>query len=199
MIILDNIKKFFDNNNGYASTDELRESGVSYSLIQKNIREGKIIRIRRGFYQWHEVDETNEASVIAGLFPDGILCMDSALFYYGYSDRTPGEWHIAVNKDTSKTRFGISYPFVRPYYYEPDTLMLGISKGSINGININIYDRDRTICDCLRSINKMDKETFNKAVQKYVADPRKNISNLTAYAKRLRVYKKVQDIIGVWL
>lgn len=77
--------------------------------------------------------------------------------------------------------------------------MLGISKGSINGININIYDRDRTICDCLRSINKMDKETFNKAVQKYVADSRKNISNLTAYAKRLRVYKKVQDLIGVWL
>lgn len=199
MITLDNIKTIFDNNNGYATTDDLRQNGMAYSLVQKNIKQGKIIRIRRGFYQWHETDETNEAATIAGLFPDGILCMDTALLFYGYSDRTPSEWHIAVNKDTSKTRFDISYPFIKPYYYEPDTLSLGMSKESINGIDINIYDRDRTICDCLRSINKMDKETFNKAVQAYIFDPRKNINNLTAYAKRLRVYKKVQDLIGVWL
>ena len=111
----------------------------------------------------------------------------------------PSEWHIAVNKDTSKTRFDIPYPFIKPYYYEPDTLRLGISKDSINGIEISIYDRDRTICDCLRSVGKMDKETFNKGVQAYIADPRKNISHLTAYAKKLRVYKKVKDLIGVWL
>ncbi len=199
MISLDNIKTIFNNNNGYATTDNLRQNGIAYSLVQNYIKQGKIIRIRRGSYQWHETDETNEAATIAGLFPEGILCMDTALFFYGYSDRTPSEWHIAVNKDTSKIRFEIPYPFIKPYYFEPDTLSLGISKESINSIEINIYDRDRTICDCLRSINKMDKETFNKAVQAYISDPRKNINNLTTYAKRLRVYKKVQDLIGVWL
>jgi hypothetical protein len=45
----------------------------------------------------------------------------------------------------------------------------------------------------------MDKETFNKAVQGYISDPRKNISNLITFAKKLRVYKKVQNLIGVWL
>jgi len=45
----------------------------------------------------------------------------------------------------------------------------------------------------------MDKETFNKAIQAYISNPRKNINNLITYAKRLRVYKKVQDLIGVWL
>lgn len=196
---MDKIKTVFTNNNGYATTEILRQNGIAYSVVQKYLKEGKIIRVRRGFYQWHETDEANEAATIAGLFPDGIICMDTALFFYGYSDRTPSEWHIAVNKDTSKIRFDISYPFVRPYYYEPDTLHFGKCTDFINGIQMNIYDRDRVICDCLRMVNKMDRETFNKAVQAYISDPKKNINNLIAYAKRLRVYKKVHDLIGVWL
>ena len=196
---MDNIKTIFNNNNGYATIGNLRQNGIAYSLVQKYIKQGEIIRIRRGFYRWHETDDTNEAATIAGLFPEGILCMDTALFFYGYSDRTPSEWHIAVNKDTSKIIFEIPYPFIKPYYFEPNTLSLGISKETINSIDLNIYDRDRTICDCLRSINKMDKETFNKAIQAYISDPRKNIKNLITYAKRLRVYKKVLDLIGVWL
>jgi hypothetical protein len=45
----------------------------------------------------------------------------------------------------------------------------------------------------------MDREIFNKAVQSYIADPQKNIPNLMAYAKPLRVAKPVRDLIGVWL
>ena len=48
-------------------------------------------------------------------------------------------------------------------------------------------------------MNKMDKEIFNKAIQNYVVDPKKNIPNLMQYAKVLRVQKKVKDLIGVWL
>lgn len=199
MVILYKMKKVFDSNNGYASTDEIRKRGIAYSDIQKHLKAGKIKRIRRGFYKWHITDETNEAATVAGLFPDGVLCMDTALFHYGYSDRTPAEWHIAVDKDSSKIRFNISYPFVKPYYFEPDKLIIGITKEMINGIEVSMYDRDRVICDCLRNINKMDKEIFNKAIQSYVADSQKNISNLTAYAKKLHVYKKVQSWIGVWL
>lgn len=45
----------------------------------------------------------------------------------------------------------------------------------------------------------MDKEIFNKAIQSYVNDDKKNIANLMKYAKVLRVQKRVKDLIGVWL
>lgn len=48
-------------------------------------------------------------------------------------------------------------------------------------------------------MSKMDKEIFNKAIQGYVNDPKKNIPNLMMYAKKLRVQKKVKELIGVWL
>ena len=51
----------------------------------------------------------------------------------------------------------------------------------------------------LKNMSKMDKEVFNKAIQSYVKDPHKNIPNLMEYAKALRVQKKVNDLIGVWL
>ena len=76
---------------------------------------------------------------------------------------------------------------------------LGETTGKIDSVDVRIYDRDRTICDVLRNMNKMDKEVFNKAVQGYVKDPKKNIPNLIEYAKVLRVQTRVKELIGVWL
>ena len=104
-----------------------------------------------------------------------------------------------MSKDSNKTRFHIDYPFVKPYFVEPGLLELGLTDGEIDGISVRIVDKERAICDCLRYRNKMDREIFNKAVQSYIADPEKNIPNLMAYAKPLRVLKPVQDILGVWL
>ena len=67
---------------------------------------------------------------------------------------------------------------------------LGETKGEIDFHKVCIYDRDRTICDMLRNMNKMDKEIFNKTVQGYVKDLKKNMSNPTEYAKALRVRKR---------
>ncbi len=69
----------------------------------------------------------------------------------------------------------------------------------MNDFSIRIYDRERVICDCLRFVNKMDREMFNSAIQSYVADNRKNIPTLIEYLKQLRVYQKMQTWIGVWL
>jgi hypothetical protein len=45
----------------------------------------------------------------------------------------------------------------------------------------------------------MDRESFNKAIQGYIADPQKNISKLIEYSKKRNIAKKVKMIIGVWL
>ena len=180
-------------------TGDLSREKIYYADIQWLIREGYIEKVRTGYYQWIKNTDPSELSTVVRLFPDGILCMDTALRHYGYSDRTPAAWHMAVSKDSNKTRFHIDYPFVKPYFVEPGLLELGLTDGEIDGISVRIVDKERAICDCLRYRNKMDREIFNKAVQSYIADPEKNIPNLMAYAKPLRVLKPVQDILGVWL
>ena len=192
-------KSIFDKYGGMMRTTQLAEEKIFYPQREKLIADGYVEKIRRGYYQWINPNDFSEVGTVIRLFPDAILCMDTALRYYGYSDRTPGNWHLAVSKDSGKSRFKIDYPFVKPYYVEPAVLELGLTTGTMDGHAIRIYDKDRLICDCLRYRNKMDKEIFNKSIQKYIADPEKSIPKLMEYAGPLRVKKLAKDLIGVWL
>lgn len=192
-------KEVFERYDGMMRTKQLEAENILYRKIQQLIQEGYIEKVRYGYYQWINPDDFSEIGTINRLFPDAILCMDTALRYYGYSDRTPGNWHLAVSKDSGKSRFKINYPFVKPYYVEPSVLELGLNIGEIDGHSIRIYDKDRVICDCLRYRNKMDKEIFNKAIRSYINDTGKSIPKLMKYAEPLRVKKVAKDLIGVWL
>ena len=100
-------KRIFDKYGGMMRTTQLAEEKIFYAQREKLISDGLIEKIRRGYYQWIDYDDFSEIGIITRLFPDAILCMDTALRYYGYSDRTPGVWHLAVSKDSGKARFKI--------------------------------------------------------------------------------------------
>jgi predicted transcriptional regulator of viral defense system len=193
------IRQMFEESGGMLRTKELYAKKVFYSDVQQLIKDGLIEKIRYGYYQWIDEDNPSEARLINRLFPDAILNMDTALFYYGYSDRMPLAWHMAVSKDSGKSRFKINYPFVRPYFVEPALLGMGLSSGEIDGNQMRIYDKERAICDCLRYRNKMDREIFVKAIQRYVNDTSKNIPRMMQYAKKLRLTDAVKNLVGVWL
>jgi predicted transcriptional regulator of viral defense system len=62
-----------------------------------------------------------------------------------------------------------------------------------------VYDRERTICDCFKYRARLDNEMFAKALNAYANDTNKNLKNLSDYAKKLRVYKKVTELMEVLL
>ena len=196
---IEQLRMRFIQNNYVMTTSELLEANLYYADIKQLLDEGFIERIRRGYYHWVEDDGESEIVIINRLFPDAVLCMETALFYYEYSDRNPSEWSFAIDKNVSKLRTNIDYPFIKAYRVEKQLLTLGEAKGELDHHTVRIYDRDRTICDVLRNMKKMDKEIFNKAIPGYVADPKKNIPNLMKYAQVLRIQKKVNEWIGVWL
>lgn len=193
------LKELFSRHNYVMTTAELTKSKVYYADIKQLLDERLIERVRRGYYHWIQDEGESEVVIINRLFPDAVLCMETALFYYKYSDRNPAEWNFSIDKNVSKRRTNIDYPFIKAYRVAPWLVTLGETEGEIDSYEVRIYDRDRTICDVLRNMNKIDKEIFNKAVQGYVKDPKKNIPNLMEYAKVLRVQKRVKDLIGVWL
>lgn len=196
---VDEYKKIFDRYGGMMRTKDLQKEKIQYRTLQRLIDQEVVEKVRYGYYQWINPEDFSEVGTVTRLFPDAVFCMETALRYYEYSDRTPAEWHLAVSKDSGKSRFKIDYPFVKPHYIEPSWLEVGLTSGTMDGNKVRIYDKDRVICDCLRYRNKMDKEIFNKAVQRYIADPEKNIPHLLEYAEVLRVKKIVKELIGVWL
>lgn len=190
-------KKIISECNGIAKASEFLKRGLTYADIIKMCNDGNLSRLKHGYYQLSEHDNIYEEKIIANLFSDGIICMDSALFYYGYSDRTPNAWTLAFDRDVSRSRFKIDALFIKPYYIDKKYLNIGISKFEVNKTILKIYDRERVICDCFKYKNKMDSEMFNKAVNAYIQDNKRNLGNLSIYAKKMRVYKKIIEIIGV--
>ena len=193
-----NLKNIFKGYDGVMKTKELYKNGVSKYDVKKLIDNNILERITQGYYKLVD-EEISDIKLISILLPDGVLCFDSALFYYEYSDRTPMEWHIAVYKDISKSKVKLDYPYIKPYFIEKELLELGVEEAVIENVKVKIYSRERLICDCLAYENKMDIELFNKAIQGYINDPQKNISKLMEFADVRNVTRKVYDKIGMWL
>lgn len=192
-------KEIFDKHGGIIKTSEFIESGHHHKYLKELVIHGYIRKIKRGVYEWQKGDYISDVTIIARLFPDAVIYLLSALFIYGYTDRTPNEWHLAVARESARPKFNIGYPKIKPYYIHEKYMIIGKVKEIYEGQEINIFDRDRTICDIVRSANKIDKEIFNQAIKSYINDPKKNTSNLLKYSKMLRTENKVRTMIGVWL
>lgn len=191
-------KKLFESYGGVMRTKELRAERVFYCSVQWLIKEGYITKIKTGLYRWGEVNKSDEIKLITKLFPDGVICRESALYIYGYLENKPSEWHIAVNKDSGKSRFQIDFPKVKPHYTQSKMLSIGMTNIEAEGAFIRIYDRERTLCDCIKYRNKLTNSIFQKVLKSYTLDTQKNTLLLLEYAEQLRVKKYTQNLVGAW-
>lgn len=196
---LDIAKAIIKSNGGIVKTAQLNKVGIQNSEIKKMCERGELERVKHGYYQIANQVEISEEKMIATFLNEGIICMESALFYYGYCDKTPLAWTIAVPRNISRSKSNIENFAYKLYFVQHDKLSLGKITGIFNGIELPVYDRERTICDCFKHKSKIGNEMFNKAIKAYVADDKKNSSNLIKYAKEMRVYKKVRELMGVML
>lgn len=196
---IDIAKSIIKNNGGIAKTAQLNEAGIQNPEIIKMCESGELERVKHGYYRVTNRMEISEEKMIATFLEEGIVCMESALFYYGYSDKTPLVWTIAVPRNISRSKIKMDNFAYKLYFVQDDKLVLGKTRGLFNEIELPVYDRERTICDCFKYKSKMDNEMFNKAVKAYAADDKKNLGNLSKYAKEMRVYKKVTELMEVML
>ena len=73
------LQDLFASHGGILKTSELLQCGCYYRKIQELINDGEIEQVRRGYYQRIDDNSYSEVAVIVRLFPDAVLCMESAL------------------------------------------------------------------------------------------------------------------------
>jgi len=198
---LNRAKQTIQQTGGVASIADFYANGLARDTVADFYKAGILHRVRRGYYCLAEPESgaVLDEQILAALFPEAVVCVHSALFHYGYSDRTPLAWSLAFPRTVSRSRLKLEYPPIQPYFVQESTFALGKRKGDFNGVALAVYDRERTICDCFKYREKMDAEIFNKAVHGYTDDSAKNLGNLIEYAKEMRVYRKMADVMGVML
>mgnify|MGYP007134866302 FL=1 len=199
MDIQNQVKNIINQQGGIAKSADFVAAGISAVQVVSLSNMGFLERVRHGYYSLADDDPASEEQMLAKLFPKGIVCVESALFHYGYSDFAPRKWSIAVPRSISRRKLGDNILPLQVYYVQQDIYELGKINDTFNEVKLPVYDRERTICDCFKYRTRLDTETFNKALNAYVYDAGKNLQNLSIYAKKLRIYKKVTELMEVLL
>ncbi len=194
----DKLYKEFNKHGGILRTSELNDIGFSSRQINKLIEDNIISRIKHGYYELLGSTFPEEA-IIARLFPQAVIFLESALLHYDYTDRIPSAWQIAVDRNSAKSKYKIDYPLVEPFYLKPNILEIGVDSIQVAGVTVKIFNRDRTICDVLRYENKLEREVVSNAIQRYVNDRNKNTRRLLEYGEKFKIQNKLQTYLGVWL
>ena len=125
MDIQNQVKNIIIQQGGIAKSADFVAAGISAVQVVSLCNEGFLERVRHGYYSLAEHDTASEEQVLAKLFPKGIVCVESALFHYGYSDFAPRKWSIAVPRSMSRTKLEDNILPLQTYYVQQDIYELG--------------------------------------------------------------------------
>lgn len=171
--------------------------GISKAMLSKLCKEDKIHRVAQGQYIFPD-DMQDELLSISKRTEQLIFSHETALFLHGISDRTPFEHTITVPSNYTPsvvTKAACKIYYIKPELFDMGKTMLKTPAGN----EVPAYDLERTVCDMIRSRNKLGTETFLAALKMYAASPKKDLNKLNTYAKKMRVSNVLRQYLEVLL
>ncbi len=192
-IIYEQIKS----NNNLITTRQVLELGFSKAILPKYEKEGLVKRVRQGTYILADSEHDDMYTLM--LRSDHIIFShDSALFLLGLSDRKPTEHSITIPSNTSIPKTLINE--CKCYYIKPELHNYGVTCAKTAfGNEVRCYNAERSICDLLRSRNRLDEETIPSCIKNYVKWEDRKLTRLAEYAVRFHVEDRIKTYLEVLL
>jgi len=160
------------------------------------VRDGELVRLRNGLYA--NPDALAGSIVdIGAIIPGGILCLYSAWSYYKLTTQVPDAFYVAVSR-SRKIKLP-EFPDIKPVFQRNDLLEIGKTEITEQGIRVLITDVERSVCDAVKYRNKIGIDVMAEIIDNYLRRSDRNLSRLSEYAKKLRVYSNLHQILQVKL
>lgn len=182
---------------GILLTKNAIEAGLSKHALYNFIRDNGFEKAAHGVYASPETWE-DENYILSLRCPQGVLSHDEALYYHGLTDREPLQKTITIYTGYGTSRMVADG--IKVFTVKKELLDIGkeIVKTSY-GHDIPLYNRERTICDLIRSRNRFEIQDFQTALKTYIMGKNKNLNRLMEYAKLFHVDKKIKEYMEVLL
>ncbi len=189
------LSQLIKDNNGILLASDAEQAGVSRTRLSKLVEQGLLERTSWGVY------------VLAGAMDDELFSMqqrapkvvyshETALFLHGLSDRTP--FHHSITVPSAYKPSQLLRERCKVYYIKRGLIDLGKTIAKTNlGNTVTVYDIERTICDVVRSRNRMDAQIVSEALRRS-ADSL-DLNRLYSYSKEFGVTDMLRCYLGVLL
>ena len=184
-----------EKNNGIISSRMIEPFNISRQYLSIMEKNGDIEKISRGIYLSPNVFEDSYYS-FQTKYKKVIFSHMNALYFHGLTEEFPYNYTVTVPQN-------YHVKFVNEkcnvFYVADEFLNLGICYvKTANGNLVKAYDKERCICDIIRSKNRLDIEQVKKAVKNYAMSSKKNISKLSDYSMMMGINEQVMEMVGMY-
>ena len=197
MALPDRLQLSLSQNGGTITTAQANEVGVSNERLRLLVKAGDLERVSFGIYILPDefVDKMYASQLRR---PKIIYSHETALYLHDLSDRDPINYTVTVPTGYNTARLredGFETYTIKRELHEIGTAQLK----TIFGNSVVAYSLERTICDTLRSRNKMDVAIVTDAIKRYARRRDKNLNALMEMAKMFNVTKPLRSYLEVLL
>lgn len=192
-VLTNTIKQLMNVNNGMLSTRMIEPLNISrqYISIMENNKE--IEKVARGIYLLPKAFEDSYFA-FQQKYKKAIFSHMHALYFHGMTEEFPYDYTVTVPQ-----RYHVDFVNKKcnVFYVSDDIYELGLIEiETPNGNKARVYDKERCICDVIRSKGRMDFEQVKKAIRQYIESKDKDMSKLSEYSKKMGINKKVMEMVG---
>lgn len=194
-------KKVMDiiaSNNGMIDTKEANRKKISLKRLQRLEEDGELERVTRGLYLHKDfiIDPFYLAQYRSS---KSVFSHQTALYLHRLSDENPNVLTMTVpsNWNTRLMKEKALYEF---YFYKEELWKIGQQQiQSPFGNLINVYDKERTLCDCITNIDVVGRDVVLNAIKEYMEDTgARDINKLYQYAEEFNIKEKVRIYVEVF-
>ena len=180
---------------GHLTSREARENGIENKILQRMAERGLVERAVHGLYVGADIFP-DPFLVAQHRCPKGIFSHETALFLHDLSDRDPLRLMMTIPSGWNTPM--LTDENMQFFYNRPKLMVLGICEAETpSGVKVKAFDAERTLCDCLRNIDKLDRDLVLNALKRYAKGAERNSVKLLEYASELRIRDMVYRYIEV--
>ncbi|MBI5730227.1 MAG: type IV toxin-antitoxin system AbiEi family antitoxin domain-containing protein [Ignavibacteriales bacterium] len=197
---MENFIEIFKQNGGYSRMLELKNAKIHTRTVSKAVKDGLIEKVKSGLYKLIDYpwDEHGSFADVCNSNKRAVICLLSAASYYELTTFNPAEIYVAVPHNTDK--FDLKYPPIRLYYFSDSYYEHGIETIETKSGMIKIYNKEKTIVDIFRYINKLGEDVAVESLKEYLKKRKvMNIPKLLEYSEICGVKKKMEPMIKALL
>ena len=180
---------------GVISTKDI-SSEAEYKRIHRAAQRGELQKLRSGVYA--SPDALLDTMLdIERIVPGGVVCLYNAWSHYQLTTTIPPAFCVAIERKR-KVVIPPSLP-ITLYYWKEEYLSLGVIEEILSGHTVRITNIERSVCDAVKYRNKIGLDVCAEIVRTYLRKEGRDLSLLTEYAKRLRVWSTLKSYLEIAL
>ncbi len=172
-------------------------AGVSWRDLYALRDSGELVELSRGVFQLAEagIDRADFVAVCARV-PEAMVCLDSALEYWGLTDEIPRSVHVAVPSGAHRPT--IDHPPTTVHVFKADNFDLGrVEVVGSAGERFWISDRERTVVDTFRLRHLVGEDLALEALASWWRGRPRDVARLTEWGQTLGGWPAMYDALQV--